>query len=973
MSDAPDPTPGRPSAGRWLAWLVAAVVVALALLGLRSWGGTGDDEPVAGDTGDVVVADGGDVEPDLPVASVSGQVWLEVQPEPVEPEPAAAVVVVENGQVRVLGEGTGTGGDDDAVGPGADDEGTGADDEDTGDAGQAEAVDEGESDVEPGEVDPGIFAADDDGDGDTPTEPAPEDAPPQYELIAPEPGTCQVVAWQQGKRVGAPTVCADDGSFTLALDPGVSGRTAFEILVPGRLRAVVEVDVPGGGRGRLPAVALGVAETVAGQVVDRDGAPVVGASIEAMPIENLDEPEPWRVTTDAEGHFVLDTLPPGPVGLRARAQGFAVSVAEAIAPQDDVLLVLDRLHQMRGRVAGPADVLARTRVRLEGSGVWPAREVAVDADGTFAFDEVPDGVYALEAIAPADGDGPAFASIPLENVTPDLSASLGLIAAYHVHVTVQDPLAYPLPGARVTLGNAAVGVLQRLATTDEHGQATIGPVVPGPYVVRADAEGYLPAVPVAVTVEDADPEAVTLRLSMPRAIRGRVVDEDGHGVALARIDVEAEELHTVGESEARAKVFAVAAAGTGSLGVTTGPVPPIPRADEEDEDGSIAAPRSDQDGYFVVQMLPPGRYRLSASHPDFAHGSEQQVQVKAGTDVEGVLLVLRRGERLTGRVRDGNGRPIDGARVRVDDDTFFTDRKGEFDAGPRQGRVRIVARAAGLAPATETVLVRNRPVDVELVLRPADAELTGRVEGENGEVLADARVTLHMLDGLSATEVRWTDDKGVYLFEHIAPGRAEIEVDHPDHAPHTQTVDVTRARDRVDIRLARGWSIDIEVRIEGTKDPVAGARITAGDARARTDADGRATISRLTDDVVTVVAEADGFGQASARVPRPDAGDAELRLSIREGGGLAGLVTDYRGDPVAGATVIVRDLDGNEVGRARTGADGRWKIGGVAEGDLEVEATPPADRDEELAPTALSTDVLRGHVTRGVDLRFDRL
>ena len=125
-----------------------------------------------------------------------------------------------------------------------------------------------------------------------------------------EAGSCRIRAWQDGTAVSEPGTCDADGKFELTLQPGVSGRTAFELEVSGRLRAVVEVEVPEGGTGRLPPVALGFATGVTGQVIDGRGTPKAGVAVEAMPNPNLAEPEPWRATTDAEGNFTFDTLPP---------------------------------------------------------------------------------------------------------------------------------------------------------------------------------------------------------------------------------------------------------------------------------------------------------------------------------------------------------------------------------------------------------------------------------------------------------------------------------------------------------------------------------------------------------------------------------------------------------------------------------------------------------------------------------------
>ncbi len=124
-----------------------------------------------------------------------------------------------------------------------------------------------------------------------------------------------------------------------------------------------------------------------------------------MPFPNLEEPEPWRATSDDAGAFALDTVPPGPLSMRVAADGFAPSIVETIAPSDDVLVTLGALIDLRGRVVGEPNVLARTRVRLEGSAVWPAIEAEVDPEsGAFVFESIADGIYAVEAVAPADPD-----------------------------------------------------------------------------------------------------------------------------------------------------------------------------------------------------------------------------------------------------------------------------------------------------------------------------------------------------------------------------------------------------------------------------------------------------------------------------------------------------------------------------------------------------------------------------------------
>jgi Carboxypeptidase regulatory-like domain len=794
------------------------------------------------------------------------------------------------------------------------------------------------------------------------------------ELDPPPAGQCTVIPWQQGERVGEPTPCADGGAFEVALHPGRQGRTAFEILVPGYLRAVLEADVPEGGAGRLPAVALGPAVRVDGQVVDVRGEPLTGIAIEAMPRPNLGEPEPWRAQSGADGAFVLDTLPPGPVTLHAGAPGYAPSVVEVIAPQAEILITLQALVDLRGRVVGPAEALARARVRIEGSGIWPVREQAVELDGGFVLTEVPDGIYALEAVVEAVEPGQGeLASIPLENVTPELAITLALVPAFRVPVQVQAPDGTKVAGARVTLSNSSIGLLPRLSVTDAEGKVAMGPVVPGPYVLRAHADGFLPSPPIALAVDGPDTPLQVLTLAEPGRIEGRVVDEEGHPVEDARVELLADHLFTAGESQARARLAQTALQSSGSLGVTTGPVPAVPQGDEEAADLGTSV-RSGPGGRFVFDMLVPGHYRLEASHGHYARSEELEVRLGSARVRADLELVLRTGQRLTGRVRDGNDRPVEGAMVVFDDGRrAYTDRRGHFDGGIRRGPQQLVAHADGLAPAALDVVVQDEPLDVEIVLGRAGGRLTGRVVGGNGEVLVDARVTLRTLDGLSATRVAWTDDKGVYGFEDLPPGPLEIEVDHPEHGPATAPAELPGedARVQLDVALSPGWAIDVEVREESTGEPLPGVRVEGGGAHARTDGEGRATLPRITDERVQVAVRAEGYGLRELWVQRAGSDRRTIRIELAEGGGLRGRVIDYRGDPVAGVEVVVSDAEGVELGRAQTDARGRWALAGVPAGDVEVSVDPPVDREEELAPAALATDVLRGHVTRDVDLRLD--
>lgn len=815
---------------------------------------------------------------------------------------------------------------------------------------------------------------------------------PNGPLSAPAPGTCRAIAWRDGRKLAAPVSCDAEGRFEVEVPGQPEGQVAVEMLVPGRLRAVLESPAPPGGVMQLATVALGLAATISGHVVDTRGQGVAGVEIAAMPAPNLNEPEPWRVTTDSSGAFVLDTVPPGQINLRARKLGYAESVMEAVAPEDGVVILLEGLRALTGEVIGPPELLARTRVRLEGSSIWPPIERAVDADGQFRFDEIPDGVYALDAAALAVSPGDIeYASIPLENVLAGTHVTLALIAARRVPVRVVNPEGVDVAGARVTLSYGSIGLLPRVDQTAADGRISLGPVVPGPYVIRADADDYLPAEPLGVDVRgDEDVAEQVLTLVQPAAISGRVIDESERGVANARVIVDSEALYSSGASSSRAATFTALMA-AGSLGVTQGGVPPIPLFGNAVVDAvgvaeaaastGAGAIETDADGAFTLPLLMPGVYKLRAIHGAYADSETRVFDLQPGQRQGGVVLTLREGVPLRGRVRDTNGRPIAHVRVELDDGTtLYTDSTGSFDAGRRRGAQRIVLRARGMIPQ-ELELELQEDVEIpelELELAPADGALSGRVNDSNDRPITDVRVTLDPRGELAPTSVLWTDERGLFAFSGLAPGRAELALDHPDFAPAGKSVTV-RSRgddDFIELVLVAGWSLVVDVRAARTRDAIPGAAVEAAGRVLSTDDDGLARLSALAVDDVDIVVSADGYAPRRLAAERPPPGAravVELRVELEDGGSITGVIVDDRGDPVVNARVEVRDRDSDALlGRARTRAGGVWRVDGLDEGDVIVRATPPPALSGLLAPVEIESDVLEGRVTHNADLRFER-
>ncbi|MFV8755777.1 carboxypeptidase regulatory-like domain-containing protein [Nannocystaceae bacterium ST9] len=806
-------------------------------------------------------------------------------------------------------------------------------------------------------------------------------------LAPPLPGTCEVRAWQAGRRVAGPVGCDERGGYRLELEPAVVGTVAVELIIPGHLRGVVEVEVASPIPEPaivVPTVALGPGFRIAGLTLDGRGQPLADVNVQAQPQPSLDEPEPWRTRSDGEGRFEFTTLPYGPISLRAIRPGFALAVVEAIAPEDEVLLILDALIDLEGSVVASPELLARAKVRLEGSSVWPALERPLDPAGAFVFEGLPDGIYGVEVQVLAEQPGEReWASIPLENVTPDLRVSLALIEAFRVPVRVVDGEGLPIADARVTIGYGQLGMLQKIALTEGGGQASAGPVVPGPYLLWADADGYLPSLPVELDIGDEGfvGEAPTLVLVRPARIEGLVVDADDRPVAGAEVLLDSEVEFSIGEGQSRSQLFALALeAGRapadqkgGSLGVTEGEVPDIPLfGAEQDEDPSIGSVISDEDGKFVIDLL-PGTHAVWAIDGEHAASAVERFELASGDVVAGVRLRLREGVRLTGVARAGNGQPIAGVQVDLGDGLVLTtDERGVFDAGFRRGDQRLVLRAPGMIPRAIDLELDDAPVDLDVELEPARGRYEGRVVDGNGQPIADVEVELHPLDGLSPSLLTWTDARGVYQFDELTPGSAELSFEHADYVPAELRAKIGETTSPgEELVLDTGWTAEVLVRSAGRGDPIADVDLVAGHVGATTDREGAATLTRLVG-TVDIVATAAGWTSETLRVGDDGTGRVLLTIELAQGGAIEGQIDDDIGDPVVGAAIEIRTLDDELIGEARSDARGRWRVDGVPEGDVRIHAEPPPGLEAVLAPIDERSDVLRGEVT-DLRLRFDKL
>ncbi|WP_338872327.1 carboxypeptidase regulatory-like domain-containing protein [Myxococcus stipitatus] len=460
-------------------------------------------------------------------------------------------------------------------------------------------------------------------------------------------------------------------------------------------------------------------------------------------------------------------------------------------------------------------------------------------------------------------------------------------------------------------GSGAAPVLNR-ALTAEDGSFTLDGLPEGPVALWAlSPRGTAVDLDVAAGTQD-----VTLVLAKELRGKGRVIDEAARPVVNASVTL----FHT--------------------------------------EHSRFFETFTDAEGRFVLGPLPQGDYALVVFSPGLLplHVPDLFIEL---IDVED--LVLHRPRSIVGQVLMDE-RPVAGAEVETHDGLYHqvTDAQGRFTLENLSPQRYLLWARHGDQQGEVTTELEEEQDKAEVTVRLGTLfRVVGTVRDEAGKPIADAMVEMNATQELIRTTHTTTDAEGRFVLDRAAQGRMafsawaqgfqQTETEH-----HVVTADMAP----LDFVMKRAFVVEGLV-TDASGKPLAEVLVSGvkqtGEARPRhdrppespydrgesveayTDEQGHFVLNLTQPEAHLVSAEAEGFLGTSLEVVAPA---QDVKLVMREGARLQGLVVDERGEPIPEVTLTLWDGGGKElrVSLGPSDEQGRFNIGGLPAGSYSLRA-----------------------------------
>ncbi|GAB4152323.1 MAG: hypothetical protein Fur0037_21100 [Planctomycetota bacterium] len=784
-----------------------------------------------------------------------------------------------------------------------------------------------------------------------------------------------------------------------------AGKVAFPGLRPGSYE--VEGRISGRVGASAPAVVkpglevsvtlrLGLGASVAGKVVDPDGAPVAGARVAHFPSAQIPllgdmstsmgtdiivkTAQRSNCESDAQGRFVLTGIQDeNEFLLAAWHDDFAGGLARGVrAGQRDIEIVLERAGRLTGRVIAKEsgepipDFEIGASIALFMGLSRPVRQQSFRAagDGRFLVESLAPGSYRIRANA--EGRAAADLRVEIEGGKLAEVGDIELARAAAVRGVVVDPDGRPVRGASVRRKKGGVLDNKMLSSmfsedssdrTDGSGAFSLEDLPPGRITLIADAEGH------------ASGQSERLDLSAGQVLEGVEIRLGNGGGICGRL------LTGPGEHPEDWQLFA-----------------------KDLSDGDTAFGPVHADGTFAIEHLDPGRYEIKAMAPAATAAIQRQTarfEPGKGVDIKGLMsavtdnlvsqrCVVRDGEtvevtldgrdigsggRLTIRV-DVGGKPLENglAEVRMIGDgrvvNCFLAGGEALCGGLKPGPFDVQIRGGlGLTPVGAPLRFEypasgsSHAIEVHL----PGGELRGSVvDAATGEPLESVMVRLVHEDAperIDEIGFSMTDARGRFSFLALGPGTYGLAAGHsPFSAGGEQAtsrltgIRLSEGETKEDLLLRAEAGGTARVRLtDGRGAPLGGGIVLCIDEEARpfgsgalafSGPDGIAALGSLPVGTARFVGRAPGFAPGSSDLAEIVPGHRhEFVLRLTRGPRVTARLLDRGGNPLLGAAVQGR-WDGGPWFPATLllegqGPDGSLDLGRLTAGRWEFRVSHP--------------------------------
>lgn len=647
-----------------------------------------------------------------------------------------------------------------------------------------------------------------------------------------------------------------------------------------------------------------------------------------------------KVETDAEGEFAM-TVDRGHVRLLAGGEGYAPLGMVTVAPGANIELMLSPESSISGTVERdglPVEgAIVRAQVLEGGPDIRPATTRSGEG-GRFELRGLqPEDWYVTAHTDDGFGRVPTMVSLGLaqsEEVTIVLKPAAS-IRGKIVNEETGEPC---LDG----LASARVGLRRLVEATQAEGLVEFdGLPRHGLQQISVSCSGHAEG---SFEVDPADETVHRWALRPGRAVRGRVVLDDGEGLAGWSVWLQPAEGHHATYLSARRPIL------------------------------------TDPSGAFDFPGVGPGRFDVLATGPGHPPALPISIDVGEQESVEGVHVRVERGATVSGRVHDAEGQAVAGAVVSLRrpwpelakgghrdraqmlailasaPHEALTAEDGSYEIrGVRAGRIEARVRTGGdavqiLAPRrprpprgpalTALAVEAGEHADLDLEIVPLGGTISGVVTGADGDRLSDVRVTVQPMSAGSGVPfwtgktLALTDDEGHFEITGLRDEQPYLVQAFVDRGPRVAVEDVwpgkpvkieigAQARVELDAKLSDGTPPEQFIVAIGRKNPGEEPRgyleFVAFDGVYRS--------RGLAAGTYRVVALSNEPAEATwADVTLAPGGTGALWLTMRPKPVVEGRWVSGEGEPVAGQLVVARTPGGHGFAAAHTDTNGAFRI-----------------------------------------------